>query len=125
MFKGVGENFKGLIIGGVIPKGVKINLVKGGMNILFWIILVTIKRRRSGSFCFNKNHKQEVGEPFKDVTIDGFTLELSDKSQHFFIVESNSLTRNQRGFKKKKDIIRGILGSSPSTESTENERVYI
>jgi hypothetical protein len=66
-----------------------------------------------------------VGEPFKDVTIDGFTLGFNDKSQHFFIVESNSLTRNQRGFKKKKDIIRGILGSSPSTESTENERVYI
>ena len=111
-------------MGGVTPRGIKIRFVKGGINISFWIILWIIKRRRSGSFCFNKYHEIGVGTLFNLVSIEGL-FTSSDFSQHFLICESNSLTKNHRGFKKKKDNTKGKGVSFSSTELIKNVKVNI
>lgn len=96
----------GLIMGGVTPRGVKIKSVKGGINNLSWVILTTINRSRSGSFCFKRNQEEGV-TLFSTWQIRDGDFALSDFFQHFFRVSSRSLTRKYLGFKKKKERIIG------------------
>ena len=117
MFREEGEEKVGLIIGGVTPTGDKINLVKGGMNNFSSIKLEIIKRRRSGSFCFNRNQVAGKTDAPSEKKIVGL-FEEAAFSQQTFIERSNSLIKNHRGFKKKKDRSKGMEGSSSSTELT-------
>lgn len=117
IFKGEGLENTGLIIGGVTPTGDKINLVNGGINILSSTKLEIISRRRSGSFCFSKNQDAGTQGVFPSKKTVGL-FEEDAFSQQVFIERSNSLIKNQRGFKKKKERRRGIGSSSSSTEKT-------
>lgn len=108
----------------MIPRGVKINFVKGGMNIWFSTILAVISRWISGSFCFLRNHR--AGEGFRSVPVMmvGGVRSLVESHKDFKVRSKGGIWCSL-GFIKKNEISRGICRLDSLIGSILKVRVYI